>query len=391
MVPTGKGILIVKNWKVVIARDTTVPCLGFHGLHLGFRGLPNVEVAGFFDAKAEDLETIMALTNAKRHYLDYVQMLETEKPDIVALCSRHPDDHLPQIREAAERGIHIYCEKPLTVNLKEADEIVKIVEKNNIKLCMAHPTRYDAAFLKMREMVRGGEIGRPLTIYGRGKSDHRGGGEDLMVLGTHVLDLQTFFFGEPESVWAEVLNEEKPVGKGDVRKTIEPIGPAAGDDIFASFRFPNGVRALFESRRGWVKTTKHKTQMGIAVTGTEGTLTLRFDDRNDAVLKISRMSSPPDADALYEEVEVVDKHSIPGAEPLDYSLRKKYAPPASIFLTSNRNAVWDLMGAIDKDRLPVSNMYNARLVLEMIYGIYASQVNRKMIEFPLTDRNHPLL
>lgn len=380
----------MKNWKVAIARDTAVRCLGFHGLHVGFCGLPNVEVVGLFDSKAEDLETIMAVTGAKRHYRDYLQMLDAEKPDIVVLCSRHPYEHFAQIKEAAERGIHIYCEKPMTVSLKEADAIIEIVEKHNIKLCMAHPARYNSAFLQMKKMIEDGEIGKPLTIYGRGKSDHRGGGEDMMVLGTHILDLQTFFFGEPESVWAEVMIEGKPVGKGETRETIEPIGPTAGDDIFASFHFPNGVRALFESRRGLVDLSKQETQMGIAVVGTEGTLSLRFDDYKDATLKISRISSPPDADARFEELEVVDKRSISGAAPLDYSLMGTQTPRALIFLEGNRYGVWDLMCSIEEDRQPVSNMYNARLALEMIYGIYASHLSRKTIDFPLIDRNHPL-
>jgi len=48
------------------------------------------------------------------------------------------------------------------------------------------------------------------------------------------------------------------------------------------------------------------------------------------------------------------------------------------------------MRAIDEDRQPVSNVYNARLALEMIYGIYASHLSRGVVEFPLTDRTHPL-
>ena len=159
----------------------------------------------------------------------------------------------------------------MTVSLKEADAIVELIERHQIKLCMAHPCRYSSAFLQMKRMVGNGEIGRPLTIYGRGKNDHRGGGEDLMTLGTHILDLEAFFFGDPESVRAEVLYEGKPVGRGDTCETIEPLGPTAGDDIFAAFRFPGGVRGLFESRRGLVTDPrKQKTRMGIAVIGTKG-------------------------------------------------------------------------------------------------------------------------
>ncbi|MDF3130124.1 Gfo/Idh/MocA family oxidoreductase [Kiritimatiellaeota bacterium B1221] len=380
----------MKTWKVVIARDTAVRSLGLHGLHVAFRGLPGVEVVGFFDSRADDLETVMQATQAKRHYRDYLKMLDTEKPDIVVICSRHPQDHFDQIREAAERGIHIYCEKPMTVSLLEADAIVELVEKTGIKLCMAHPGRYDASFLKMKSMIEAGEIGRSLTIYGRGKSDHRGGGEDLMVLGTHILDLQTWFFGAPESVWAEVSYEGKPVRPGDVCETVEPIGPTAGDEIFASFRFPKGVRGLFESRRGLADPGQVATRLGITVIGTEGTLSLRFDDGADAVLKQSRLKTPPDDHAHFENVKVRAAAEIPGAAPFERTLIGVQTPAAAMFIQSNRSAAWDLIQSVKEDRQPVSNMYNARLVLEMIYGVYASQLSESLVRFPLTNREHPL-
>ncbi len=380
----------MKPWRVAIARDTAVPSLGLHGLHMAFNGLPHVEVVGFFDSKADDLESVMAATGAHRHYRDYARMLDTEKPDIVVLCSRHPGVHFPQIVAAAERGIHIYCEKPMTSSLEEADALVELLERTNIKLCMAHPARYDASFLQMKKMIEGGEIGRPLTVIGRGKSDHRGGGEDMMVLGTHILDLQTFFFGEPESAWGEVAVDGRPVRKGELMATVEPIGPAAGDEVFAVFRFAKGVRGLFESRRGLADPTRQKTQMGIAVAGTEGSLSLRFDDHRDATLLVNRRPLPTDAESHFEEVPVVDTRTIPGAAPMEESLRGAYTPWATLFCKSNRHAACDLIRSIEEDRQPISNVHNARLALEMIYAVYASHLRGCAVRFPLADRTHPL-
>ena len=81
--------------------------------------------------------------------------------DIVVLCSRHPGDHFDQISKSARRGIHIYCEKPLTVSLEEADAIARLTEKHRIKLCMAHPARYNLAFRTMKAMIAAGAIGTP--------------------------------------------------------------------------------------------------------------------------------------------------------------------------------------------------------------------------------------
>ncbi len=383
----------LKHWRVAIFKDTAKPMLGLHGLHVAFRGLPNVEVVAHVDSHPVDIEKKMAATQARRHYTDFVEMLDRERPDIVVLCSRHPGDHFVLIQEAAERGCHIYCEKPMTADLVEADRIVDLVERHGIKLCVAHPARYSLPYLTMKAMIERGDIGVPFTAHGRGKCDHRGGGEDLMVLGTHILDLQAFLFGPPEHVWADVKIGGRPIGPGDLVQTVEPIGPAAGDDIFACVNSLGGVRGVFESRRGLAGVSQGVVQMGLAVAGTEGMLAMPFNDAAQPVARLrrSRATSPLAWGVDYEEVPLVETRATPGAEPLDFALcGRPDIPQACFFLDANRFAVLDLMRAIAEDRQPVSNAWTARTVLEIIYGIYASSLARRAIPFPLRDREHPL-
>jgi len=380
----------MKKWKIGIVKDTSVPMLGQHGLHTAFQGLPNVEVVAHIDSNPENIEEKMSFTKAKSHYFTIGKMLKHEVPDIVVLCSRHPYDHLEQIRTVAEKGCHIYCEKPLSASLLEVDEIVAIAEKNNIKICLAHPCRYGLAFLTMKKMIESGKIGTPITIYGRGKNDHRGGGEDMMVLGTHILDLQTFLFGAPETVYAEVTTNGRPIVKTSRNKTVEPIGPSAGDRIFASFRFPNDVRGIFESQKGLYERSSKYTHMGISVIGTNGSLVMRFDDMFDRQLRISRKACPPEYESDFEIVSLNESRIIPGVEPREYSLSDHDIPKVPIFLESTRYAAWDLMNSIEADWQPVSNVYTARTALEMIYGIYGSSLAQSIIKFPLQNKFHPL-
>jgi predicted dehydrogenase len=214
----------------------------------------------------------------------------------------------------------------------------------------------------------------------------------MIVLGTHIFDLQTFFFGAPEYVFADVTADGRPIVKTDRAKTVEPIGPAAGDEIFACFRFPGGVRGIFESKRGLREKSGGTTYMGIAVIGTKGTLTMRFEDASPrSTLRISRRPGPPEHYSNFEDLPLTEYRTIPGAEPLEYSLcGQRDIPQATFFLESNRFAVWDLMRAVVEDRQPVSNIYNARLAVEMIQGVYASHLSRAAVRFPLTDRTHPL-
>jgi predicted dehydrogenase len=382
----------IKRWKIGILQDTSVRELGYHGLHGGFWGLPGADVVAHVDSNPVDVENRMGY-GAKRHYLSYTEMLDKEKPDIAVLCSRNPLLHFEQIKEAAQRGIHVYCEKPMTSSLAEADQIIELADKYRIKICMAHPCRYALAFRTMKKMIEAGEIGTPVKIYGRGKCDHRGGGEDLLVLGTHILDLQTFFFGKPQYVMADVTNKGKPVVKTDRNETAEPLGPVAGDEVFAYFRFDNDVTGSFESWRGLFNAADKVVHLGITVIGTKGNISMRFNDNVpvESELHISRIPAPPEDLTNYEKVELTEYRNIPGAEPLDYSLCGKYnIHPKPMFLEANRFAAWDLMKAIQEDRLPISNQYNARMAQEMIYAIYESALSGQLTRFPLASHQHPL-
>lgn len=384
---------MAKTWRVGIVKDTAVPSLGLHALHTAFRGLPDIDVVGHVDSNTDDLERKMSYTQARKHYLTLAGMLDAEMPDIVVLCSRHPYDHLEQVRAAAEAGCHILCEKPLSASLLEVDEMVEIAERNDIFICAAHPSRYNLPFLTMKRMVMAGEIGEPIKIIGSGKNDHRGGGEDLIVLGTHILDLETFFFGAPECVYADITVGGRPITKSDRAGTVEPIGPAAGDNVFAVFRFPGGVRGIFESKRGLAGRTLGVIHMGITVVGTDGAISMRFNDSAgpESKLRISRRVGPVEDETAYEGVPLTEDRVIPGAEPLDYSLcGHPDIPHAKFFRDTSRFAVWDLMRAIEEGRQPVSNVYNARLAQEMIQGIYAAHLSGRVVRFPLEDRTHPL-
>jgi predicted dehydrogenase len=391
-----------RHWKVAVVKDTSKPMLGGHGLQVAFRGLPGVEIVAHVDSNTQDLGPKLAQTGAKRHYATCAAMLAHETPDIVILCSRHPGDHLEQVRRIAVKGCHLYCEKPVSVLLTEADEMVRIAETSRIKFAMAHPARHDLGFLTMKRLVESGEIGTPLTVIGRGKCDHRGGGEDLIVLGTHILDLQAFFFGAPRRVMAEVLTGGRRATREDAIQTklVEPVGPALGDDVFASFQFPDGVRGIFESRAGLLDAKlvlgdleNGVRHMGLSVIGTQGVLSLRFDDLGvrRRPLLISRIPCFPESDARFEPVPLMEERTIPGAEPLDYSLcGQPDVPRAQWFLEAGRFAAWDLIRAIEEDRHPVSDIGDARLAVEMIQGIYASHLSGTAVTFPLANRQHPL-
>ena len=377
-----------KVWKIAIHMDTAIPSLGFHGLHTAFHGLPNVDIVALFETNTKNLGQKVADTRAKRHYTDYAELLQKESPDIVVLTSRLPNLHLEQIRQTAEKGCHIYCEKPLSAYLQEADEIIKIAEQNRIKIAMAHPCRNGLGFVTMKKLIESGKIGTPLTVQGWGKSDHRGGGEDMMTLGTHIFDLMVYLLGAPEDVTADVRVQGEPFVGPELNKTFEDVGPVAGDEIFATFRFAGGVRGTFESRRNLYNSKTNR--MGLSVIGSKGMLSLRFSDadKEPQPLRFSNSPCAPADESFAENIPLKEERVIPSAEPLIYT--GNGLPQGPIFAEAGRFAAWDLMRSIEDDKLPVANLYDARVALEMINGVYLSHLTKTMVKLPLADRRHPL-
>ena len=372
--------------KVCISHDTG----GRKGGHLteyAFTGLPGVEVAALADANPESEKTFF-LTGAKRRYESYFAMVEAEKPDIVVLCSRLPGEHYTQIKFALEHHCHVLCEKPLAETLERADELAELARRSGRLVQMAHLARFAPTFREMKRMIRAGEIGRVLTCIMRGKEDTRGGGEDMLVLGTHVLDAAAWIFGRPEQVYSDIRIGGRPITAADVSETTEPLGPCGGDEVFSLYRFPGGVNGVFESRR---VVEKGDRRFGITVCGTTGMLTIRYT--GDRELRICRdFPTPPEDDSDFRAVVPPEAPPIPGAAPFDYEKLKLDASRYIFryFAENNRRAAWNLVQAIAGKEKLVAGIDSALDSLEMITGAYQSAVNRAQVRFPLEDRRHPL-
>ena len=388
----------VKPFKVVIFKDTSRPCLGLHGMDCAFLGLPGVDLAALWDANPNlDEAKALQYCGARKRYFDRDEMMEKEKPDIVVITSRDPRDHLPQLRVAAAYGCHVYCEKPVSTNLEEADEAVRLADEHHLKIAVQHAGRYSMEYSAMKAAVARGEIGTLLKMTSYGKCDHRGGGEDLMTLGTHLLDLMIFFAGDPVSVRAELCTGGVPTPPDERTKTVEDVGPCAGEEVVADFRFANGVRGTFESRRNLFSYSYGNgsvaTNMGFSVIGTDGILNTRFTDffPEDPV-RICRTRYPAEYGAPFELFPAKETRVIPGEVPMnDFKLTSPGIPHTRMLLDGNRFAAWDLLCAIREDRMPVASVHHARTALEMIYGIYASHLKGgARVTFPLKNRKHPL-
>lgn len=372
-------------WRVAVADNHRSQGKGSHGTEFAFAGLPGVQIVAVADLDVPSRQKLQQQTQAANSYADWQQMIDREKPDVLCVSSRLPSAHKDVILGAIQSGCHIYCEKPFAVNLHDTDQMIEAADAAGVKLAVAHMARYSAAFYHARAMIQAGEIGQPLSVICRGKEDDRGGGEDMMVLGTHLLDLACFFFGKPQWVMGRVRCDGRDMNKADAHEATEPMGLVAGDQVIASFGFAEGVDGHFQSRRGLADDTEPR--MSITIVGSKARLFFRYDSQRQ--LRMVHSDRPLEEGGTFEAVDVKPLSDIQDAQPIE-SIVMGDAARYLYFAKANRYAAVDLLDAIVQDRHPLASGRSARWALELIHGVYASHLSGKWLSLPLTERDHPL-
>jgi predicted dehydrogenase len=364
-----------KKYRVAVIGHTGRGNYG-HGIDTVWRAFEQMEVVAIADADQAGREAAVKRVQARRSYADYREMLRVEKPDIVGIGPRWLDQREEMVTAVAEAGAHIYSEKPFAKTLAEADRMVEVVRRNKVKLQLAHQMRTSPFARKAKEMVDTGEIGMIQEARVRGKEDRRAGGEDMMVLGSHLFDMLRFFLGDPKWVVSHVTSNGEEMSAAQVRQPTEPIGPIAGTQISAMFAFKEGVHGHFASR---ASDQTDPLRFGTWLYGSKGVLFLPNAIYPDGGLHVLR--SPawlPDDRHRWERIDAKPDTSGMG---IVRSGEKEIA---------NALMVADLVHAIEHDGKPCCNENDGRWTIEMVHSVYQAQRSGGRVNFPLESRNHPL-
>ncbi|WP_435010735.1 Gfo/Idh/MocA family protein [Tundrisphaera lichenicola] len=345
-----------------------------HGLDVALRDHPKMEVIAVADEDPAGRAKAAKRLGVSRDYADYRAMLDREKPQFVAVAPRWLDCHREMIVDCAERGIHVFSEKPLAPSLADCDAIVEACERSHAKLAIAFQTRYSPRYAQVRALIADGAIGEVLEIRGRGKEDRRGGGEDLMVLGTHIMDLVRGLLGEVRWCFARVTEGGRPITRGDVRQGAEGIGPLSGDRVDAMYGFVDSPAvAYFATSR----PKEPGRRFGIQILGSKGRIDLGTGWLPEAHLLADPSWSGASGTAW---VQITSD-----------GVGKPESIAKNDLIDGNRKIVDDLIHAVEADTQPRASVYDGRAAIEMILACYASQARGGPVTFPLGDRDrHPL-
>lgn len=147
---------------------------------------------------------------------DWKEVVARKDIEAIIICTP-PHLHASMCLEALKQGKHILCEKPLARTVEEAREIIRVAQKNGLKLKCGFNLRHHPAISQAKRWVEAGAIGKVIFIrcrYGIGgrpdyEKDWRmnpeiSGGGQLMDQGLHALDLARWFLGDFNTVFGSL-------------------------------------------------------------------------------------------------------------------------------------------------------------------------------------------
>ncbi len=216
-------------------------------LHMNnLKKLPQVRLKTVSDIYADDLKDWFAESCAEKFTKDYRELLNDPEIDAVFICSP-TDTHTEIIKEAANAGKHIFCEKPISFSDKETLEAYEAVQKAGVKFQLGFNRRYDRNFHRVKQLVEDKTIGdlHVLKITSRDPNPpsldyvSRSGGI-FMDMTIHDFDMARFISGsEVEEVYVQ--------GATLINPKISELGDI--DTAIITLKFESGGVGVIDNSR----------------------------------------------------------------------------------------------------------------------------------------------
>ncbi len=227
--------------------------------------------------------------NIPAAYDDNDEMLDTEELDGVSVVT-NDDQHKPAVLQVIERGLHVMCEKPLSINVSDAQEMVAAAEAKGLLTAVNFSYRNSPATQKAAEMVAAGAVGRIIHVEGAylqcwipskvwgdwhtseaflwRMSKRHGSLGVLGDVGVHLYDLVSFIAGDIEEVSCDLGNFEKDLNE------MDDYVFDANESAVVNVRFTSGAIGSLHTSR-WA--VGHGNTVSCSVYGDKGAIDLNLD------------------------------------------------------------------------------------------------------------------
>lgn len=228
---------------------------------------PYVKITSVADTSSLILNLMKKYLNGIHTYDDYNKLLDQEVLDAIIICTP-PSLHYQVAIKAAEKGIHVFSEKPFTTDNYKARELAAIFEHKKLVNQVGYVNRFNDIFRTVKNYIEKGVIGnvirfksemysRTITKTEEGKTwrdSRENGGGAVFEVASHAIDLVNFLIGKPDKVTGTSLTSI-------YSKNVE-------DAVNSTFLYKNGISGTLNVN--WSDESFRKPTNKIEVFGSQG-------------------------------------------------------------------------------------------------------------------------
>ncbi len=201
------------------------------------------------------------LYNVPRFYNSYEDLVKDNEVDIIYVATPH-SLHKANCLLALESEKHVLCEKPFTLNAREAKEVIDTAQQYNLFLMEAMWTRFLPVMLKVKELIDNGVIGNVHIIDAnlgfKAEPNHKSrlfdpslGGGALLDIGVYLVSLAHWFLGRPQQITS--MAQLDPKGIDEQTGIILGYDNGAMANLFTSIRPHTSGEAVILGERGRIR------------------------------------------------------------------------------------------------------------------------------------------
>lgn len=246
---------------------------------------PDVHVVGVCDTSKYVLGVLKKYTDVST-YNDYDTMLDNASMDAVVVATPS-SAHMGMVQAALERGLHVFCEKPLTLHPGDTDRLADLARGQGLVTQVGYHNRYVATFREVKSLLDAGAIGSVTHILGEAygpvvlktkgstwRSRRSEGGGCLYDYAAHVINLINWYFGEPMGVGGTALPKV--------------FSQDTDDGAFSTLYFPEEITGQISVN--WSDESYRKMTTRVNVWGTDGRI---YADRQECRLYLRETAAAP--------------------------------------------------------------------------------------------------
>lgn len=324
-------------------------------------GLDIVGICDINNLNMEDKVLKFSLPKSVHLYNDYNEMISIEKPELVAIATES-GEHAKIALNCLKKECNLIVEKPIALSLEDADKIIELADRKNLKVCACHQNRFNKSIQKIRDAVDKNRFGR--LYYGtahirwardyeyynrakwRGTWEQDGGA--LMNQCIHDIDLLRWMMGDDV---VEVMAMTDRLKHDYIE--AEDLG-------IAIVRFANGSYGIIE---GTTDVYPKNLEETLYLFGEKGTVKAGGEAVN--IIEEWKFSD------YLDEPETVK--------------RENSEQPPNVYGFGHTKLYKDVIEAINNDRQPYVDARAGRRALELVLAIYKSAAMGQSVRLPINE------